>query len=133
MLHLLAYDPPAFVEVPAAVVLSTIALSLVRWLLSRTTRADAATEARIAAVDAAIEERIATLEAKVQRLEDEVSKERHAKHEAMSKAASYLGALRVVKHIVEISEPSDIKKLLAPLLAEVRSEPTSAPIPEESQ
>ncbi len=123
---ILAYDPPLIVSAPAAGVLALIAWTFVRWMLTRSTHADAATEARVAALDAAIEVRIAALESKVEQLEhdlekqrEETSKERHDKHEALSKAAAYHGTLKVVQRVVTISEPEDIKRLLVPLLDEV--------------
>ena len=101
--------PPPYIEVTALVTVCVIAHQLVKWLLNKGTRVDAETL-----------ERIDRLEARVEELSHELSEERHRKHEAMAEAATYLGTLRVVKHMVAIAVPSELPGLLAPLLSNVK-------------
>lgn len=96
------------IEVTALGTLCVVVQQLVKFLLLKGSRIDAETL-----------ERIDALEAKVEGLQAELSEERHLKHEAMASAATYLGTLRVVRHMVAVSDPADLPPLLAPLLTSV--------------
>jgi hypothetical protein len=99
---------PPYIEVTALVTLCVIVHQVVKFLLNKGTRVDAETL-----------ERIDRLEARVEELSHELSRERHLKHEAMAESATYLGTLRVVRHMVAVSDPVDLPPLLRPLLANV--------------
>lgn len=100
---------PPYIEVTALVTLCVIVQQVVKFLLNKGTRVDTETL-----------ERIDRLEAKVEELSHELSRERHLKHEAMAQSATYLGTLRVVRHMVTVvDDPADLPSLLAPLLAYV--------------
>jgi hypothetical protein len=97
------------VEVTALATLCVIAHQLVKFLLAKGTRVDAETL-----------ERIDRLEARVEELSHELSRERHLKHEAMAQSATYLGTLRVVRHMVDVVvDSADLPPILKPLLANV--------------
>lgn len=98
-----------YIEITALATLCVIVQQVVKFLLNKGTRVDAETL-----------DRISRLEARVDELSEELSRERHLKHEAMAESATYLGTLRVVRHMVSVvDDPADLPALLAPLLANV--------------
>lgn len=64
---------------------------LIRWMLSRISASEVSTEARI--------ER---LEARVATLEQQVSRERSLKHQALQDSSAYLGTIHVIDNLVNL-------------------------------
>ncbi len=99
---------PPYIEITALVTVCVIAHQLVKWLLNKGTR-----------VDAEVLSRIDHLEREVIELRQDLSRERHLKHEAMAQSATYLGTLRVIKHMVKVAQPAEFAGIISPLLANV--------------
>lgn len=113
----------AEVLVPVIASLVAIVGFFVRWLVQQATKDDEATRER----EAACLERVAMLEGRVTRLEEDVRAERHQKHEAMASAATYLGALRVVKQLYQSLDITAFDVALPQLLSVLpeREEPAA--------
>src|SRR5436190_15865473 len=99
---------PPFIELTALATLCVIVHQVVKFLLNKGTRVDSETL-----------ERIDRLEARVEELSRELSRERHLKHEAMAQSATYLGTLRVIRHMVAVARPEEFAEIITPLMENV--------------